>query len=84
MDDDLILEKRCLTLISRIASKAASAFDPERPADALLELFMALHRREDGGSLQYLHQQLDFIDSTDATSLTLSEILKFESRSTYS
>jgi hypothetical protein len=83
-DETQRMQKKCLTLISRIAWKGASSADPERAYDALLELAYALERELVGADLERLHMALDEIDSTDAVTepLGIPDMLKFQARST--
>jgi len=93
MDGDLDLTRRCLTLISRIAGRAAGSPHPDHAADALMELRGALlEPRPEAGTpsvtggpdrtLDRLHQTLDFIDST-SQEFTARHVLNYALRSTW-
>ena len=84
MDRPVLLRKRCLTLISRIACRAAASSDPERIADTLMELSFVFRRGTRDRDLEWLHQELAEIESEHGIvyPLAVPEILKFEARST--
>jgi hypothetical protein len=86
MDKTLHGQKECLALISRIASRAACSPHPERPSETLMDLSIALRHDTLGAELEEMHQELNFIDSNDskAQNFTAADIVKFESRSTWS
>jgi hypothetical protein len=89
METDLELVKKCLTLISRIAARGASSSDPDHVLYTLMELAYALdHARKAKGyrlvdfDIEFLHQELDFTDSTSEP-MTAEMILKYSSRNTF-
>ena len=85
MDNNVWLQKRCLTMISRIATRASYSFDPQRLRDTLMELGDALQNPIDGQELQ-ICQQLDFIDSTSGSQKMhemIIEMLQFDLRTNW-
>jgi hypothetical protein len=91
-DENVELTRKCLTLISRIAARAAASPDCEHVVDTLMELTFALepHPSAIGSSvthrslsdLRRIHETLDFIDST-SQGFTAGEVLKYALRSTW-
>lgn len=95
MDNELELKRRCLTLISRIAARAANSPDHDHVRDTLFELDYALKRSPNAANpstsdirpdtfrdLRRLHQDLDFIDVT-GDEFTVFHFLKYSTRSTW-
>jgi len=93
MTNTLELTRRCLTLISRIAARAAASPDADHVVDTLMELDYALNsgRGSQNGSssdqdtacsLARIHRELNFIDST-SQEFTARDVLKFALRSTW-
>jgi hypothetical protein len=94
MDKNLDLVRKCLTLISRIAARAAAAQDPQYVSDILFQLSYAfetypyssrmLEPPVSSKSLHQLHnlrRELDEIDSM--TGYTVQDFLRFVNTSTW-
>ena len=89
MEENLELKRKCLTLISRIAARAAGSPDPDHVADTLMELAYALEtphrdaeRANSVGSFDRLYQELNYIDST-SQEFTAYHVLKYACRNTW-
>ena len=90
MDKKLELTRKCLTLISRIASRGAASPDPEHAQDTLMELhytqltspYEEETAHKDIRDLERLHQELDFIDSS-SQEFTAYDVLKFATWNTW-
>lgn len=90
-EDNTEIARECLTLINRIAARAAASPDVEHVADTLMELYYALKQSQQHAieganpgrrNLMRTHEELDFIDST-SQGLTAREVLKYAIRSTW-
>jgi len=96
MDKYLELRKRCLTLISRIAARAASSPYPGHARISLWELNYVLRESpyvsddddenlnadDELNKLDNLYKLLKFIDA-DSETYTAYHVLKFATRSTW-
>ena len=90
MKQELELTRQCLTLISRIAARAAASPDSEHVQDTVMELEYAMSKSPYGANqtghhlrdLEQLHQELAFIDST-SQEFTARDVLKYAIRNTW-